>query len=342
MLLALNGFDYSAIGDPFRNGKIRYLLLLLVPAIFYFLKPRLTFGPAFFGALALFSWVVNDYKYYGVFPLAVILGTLACACVVRVYLSMEGVAWILVLSGLFQAVLGLLQLCGVYFFFEPLNAADRHVPVGLMGQHTVLGTFLAAALPAALWRGKWFSAFIMCVAILATSSSMAILTAGVVFLLYAWHRFSFRASAALVGLGSLAIGALYWVKPDHPFLSFTGRWFMWDIGWRAFLENPYFGAGIGGWVGEFLPRFKNEIIDKFVNHVPQQLHSDYLDFLVEYGALPALVMLYPFYRFLRYFRPTWPHAVCVAILVNAVANFPLCLVPTALVFTLCWAEANRV
>ena len=210
-----------------------------------------------------------------------------------------------------------------------------------MGHETVLGAFLVQMICPALWGGYWYSAFLMAVAILATGSSMSIGALGVVAVLFVWHRFGFRAAAALsvLGLGSLL--AVFIQAPGNPFLSDHGRAFIWQFGYRAWKEHRIFGGGIGSWVGHYLPIYKAEILAKFSYHLPAQLHCDYLDFLVEYGVGPFLVLGASFLQLLRKLKPTWPQAVVLGTMVNAVGNFPLCLPNTALVFLISYAYAMR-
>lgn len=314
--------------------------LLLAPVLFFFFKPRLGFAPAYFAALACFSFVTHDFMLYGAFPLMVIVASLAVAAVINA----QGEGFfprLLIWSGAFQAVLALLQWAGVYILFTPARPQDYFIPVGYMGHETVLGPFLVACMAPALWRKRWILAGLMGAAAALTFSSMTWGCLGVLGLIWLWHLRGPALPAALVALGGLALSGLYYLFPEHPLLSFNGRWAMWPYGWKAFQAAPWFGSGIGSWAGKHLVAFKAELVAAFQTTVPVHLHCDPLDFLVEYGALPGLPLVASLARFLRNFRPTSDHAICAVILVNCLANFPFCMPPLAIIFMVSWARSGR-
>jgi len=336
LFLSLNAIDYKNLGDIFRHGKLRFLFLFLAPVAFHYLRPKLSWGPALFGSLAIASFCLHDYMVYGELPLITILAVLAAACFV-VDMGEEALARLLIISGVVQSVLAVLQFFGVYFLFRPERAQDFRIPVGFMGNETVLGSFLVACICPALWRKNYFAAGLMALAIILSYSQMAWGCLGVVAVLYSWHRINFRSAVYLSAIGLLSLTAAISLMPHSPALSFHGRLFIWPFGLRALEAGPLFGGGIGSWTGVYIPLFKDEILEQFHNHLPYQLHCDYLDFLVEYGLIPFGILGYALVEFIYKFKPSWPHAVCAAILVNALANFPLCLPPTALIFVVCWA-----
>lgn len=108
------------------------------------------------------------------------------------------------------------------------------------------------------------------------------------------------------------------------------------------MEHPFFGSGVGSWATHYMPKYALDLVKAFGDTIPLQMHCDPLDFLIEYGAVSALIMLACIVRFIVNFRPNWTSAVCVAILVNSLGNFPLCLVNIAVIFVVCWAFSNRV
>lgn len=339
LFLSLNAMDFGLIADPFRDGKIRWLMLTMVPVSFYFFRKKLTFGPAYFAALALFGFTVRDFMLYGAMPIILIFGVMGMA-VVCVDLGRETFAKLLVASGTFQAVLGLLQVCGIHILTALPEPSALHKPFGLWGHETVLGPFLVACLAPALWRGRWLSAGLMLAAILATVSTMTYAALGAVLVLFIWHRtrFIYAVLVSLLGAWLLAIG--FYLFPDHPVLSVNGRGVIWKYVWEALQERPVWGYGPGAWAGKILPSYFKQYAEE-LRSMPVQMHMDYLEFLVAYGAAGAVPLVYEGIRFVRNFRPSWMHAVCVGILVNALGNFPLCLPPLALVFVVCWAHSMR-
>lgn len=342
LFAALNFMDFGRIagGDIFRDGKIRYLFLLCAPLAFVYLRTHLTFAPAFFAALAIVSFTLHDFLFHAAMPLLMVLATMIGAVAV-VKLGKEKLAELLIWSGTLQASFALAQyFFGFHFFFRPVKLEHVHIPVGLYGHETILGPFLIACLPPALWGRRWLPAGMIALAAALGMSSMTLAGLGAVLVVYVWHRWGVRAAGSLVGAGACLLGMLFIMAPKINLLNVNGRDVIWRYGWEAFLARPLFGSGIGAWAGEWLQVFSDRYAVE-LRTMPRQMHSDPLDFLVEYGMVAAVPLAAAGGLFLRHFRPSWTHAVVVGILVDCLANFPLCLPPIALIFVACWAHSMR-
>lgn len=339
---ALNLMDYGTFpgGDPFRDGKLRYLFFTCGPLAYVYFKRHLGVAPAFFVGMSIISYTIHNFMLYAATPLLMILAVMAGATAL-VKMGRERVASLLVWSGTLQAGFALVQLIfGYHMLYIPDEPKFMHIPVGLYGHETVLGPFLLACLCAALWRRDWVRSGLMVAALLASLSSMTIGCLGVVVLIYVWHVAGGRVAAALLALGAVLLAGFFMVDPSHPLLDWDGRGVIWKYGWMAFLERPMFGYGPGAWYGELLRKYSVEYAAE-LRTMPRQLHCDSLDFLVEYGLFGAAFMALPMLRYVWRFRPTWTHAASAAILVNGLANFPLCLPSIAVVFVACWAFSNQ-
>lgn len=340
VLIALNGLDYINLGDPFRHGKIRYSLLLLVPVVFEFFRRRLHWAPAFVGAMALASWVLHDFKILAELPLIEILGCLSLACFIVRYPS-KNFATILILSGCFQAVVSLLQWQGIHPWAVPAEKKDWFEMVGTYGHRTVLGPFLVACLAPALWERRWAAALLILVTISMLHSTMTFAALGTLFLVWAWRFMSPLWSILLGYFGAIGLGIALYLAPHFSGFDPDGRLYMWSAGLEAVKECPLFGSGIGGWAQVHLPKYGPGLLKAFGDTIPVQLHSDPLDYAVEFG-LPALaVLLAAFAQFVWRFRATWCHAACAALLVNSLGNFPFAIISIALVFVICFTFSMR-
>lgn len=341
LFAALNLTDFGSIpgGDIFRDGKIRYLFLVAGGALFVYLRKHLTFGPAAFACMAVWSYVLHDFLYYAGMPLLMILTVMGVAVAV-VKRGKELLGRLLILSGTLQAGYALLQLMGIQLLYTPLNPEHMRLPVAMWGHETVLGPFLVACLCPALWGRSWVAAALMTIVALATASSMTIAALGAVYLVFLWHLAGWRFAALPAAFGACGLAMALVVAPDAGLLNINGRGVIWRYGWEAFLERPLFGHGIGSWAGQLLGKYVGKYAHE-LHTLPRQLHMDALDFLVEYGVVGALPLAAAGGLFLRNFRPTWAHAVCVGLLVNGLANFPLCLPPLAVIFVACWALSAR-
>lgn len=339
--LFFNLVDYKKIADEFRDGKVRWLALSLVPVTFVTFRRHLSWAPAYFGALAVFSFAINDYRQFSCFPLLLILGTLVMSCVL-VKQGEDFFARSLMIMGAFQAGIAILQTLGVHLIFTPVLEKEYYNAVGLIGHATILGPTLVAALCPALWRKHYLLSALIIAAILATKSSMTYASLVAVVLIYLWRARGVAWAFGGAALILAAAAAAYLLYPQGNAWRMTGRAVLWEYGWRAFMENPLWGFGPGSWMGIFLPRYKREFVQIFETQWPKQLHNDYMEFLIDYGILPALPLLVALGQFLRGFRPTWTHAICVGLLVNAGANFPLCLPPTAMILVVAWAYCFKI
>lgn len=335
-LLTLNGLDHAMVEPFLRGGKIRYLALSVAVIAFFFFWRRLSWAPALFAALAILSFSGHNYDAYATFPLLLILGVLTLAAAIvgcgKVFL-----ADLMILTGAFEAGTALAQVAGLHPLFMPLSLAERNAAIGFIGDTSNLGILLVACLCPALWKRQYTLSALMIAGCLATGSSMTLGSLSIVLALYLWQAFGFRLAAIYATLGASLIGLSFYIFPETKLFSLTGRSYIWGLGRRAFWENPLYGSGLGSWAGHFAKAWEKEILAVNDDHVPRQLHCDYLDFLVEFGALAAPPFVAAFLEFCWNFRPTWTHAAVAAILVNALANFPLSTPQGALIFVCCWA-----
>ena len=332
LILALNGVDYAQLINAFDDGKTRYLLLSLVPISFIFVTKRLGWAPALVSALALFSWVVHDYKpsHDTVLPIISIFACLGLASAV-VYLGERLFGNILIASGLVQGVIALLQWARAIGVL-PFGFPHHELPDGLIGNSTLLAPFLVICLAPAIWRGIWWAVIPIAAAVLACHSvgGLVCLTA---LLLLRFGIFIPFAAAMLYPLG-LYFGVCHLY--GRSLIDSDGRYFMWSFGWRAIREHFWFGSGIGAWENIYLPRFQNELLESFHYHLPRALHNDYIDFAIEYGCAPLCALFVGLIAWLRKFRPTWPHAVCATTMVDACFSFPAPQIYMAVPFLVCW------
>lgn len=335
LLAVLNGVDYAGLVDAFDDGKTRYLLLSLVPVSFWFFCKRLGWAPAFIGALALFSYVTHDYKpsHDTVLPILSIFACLAFASAI-VTIGEEAFGNVLIASGLVQGLIAILQGARAARLL-PFPFWHHTLPDGLVGQNTLLATFLVICLAPALWRKLWWAAIPIGAAVLVCHSvgGLVCLTVLLMVRFWRWEPWIFLVPAALA-LGSRVLYGRSLADSD-------GRFFMWSFGWRAVKEAPWFGSGIGAWENIYLPRFQNEILEVFHEHLPRQMHNDFLDFAIEYGLAPMAVLMAAVLQWIRNFRTTWPNAVCAAVLIDACFSFPAEEIFLAVPFLVCWSLSGR-
>lgn len=274
------------------------LMLALAAALFWRGRARLRdvewLALASLGAMAV-SAAFATSPAYALTPLA--LAGVSCAVLLCTRAD-ERELWLEWLAGavLLVAALGLAEVLGL----GPASLPGR-APSATMGQRNALAHFLLLGAPvvwAALPRRVLVLAgtFVIAAVIVATRSRAAWLTALPVLACFAaFHgRAALRpavAAAAGIAAAALAPVALRW-KSAHPYLdslrrlvdfetgSGAGRLVEWKASLALFAEHPLLGVGPGNWFVEY-----------GVAHGGGRFaHSDLVGFLVERGALGAVLL----------------------------------------------------
>lgn len=342
LFAVFNFFDYHNLGDIFRQGKYRWMFFALAPITFFWVKEKLHWTIGFYAAYLLLSFVMWDYPIVGVMSILLGFGVIFFSAFM-VTLEEDFIAKLLVVSGTFQAMVAILQWQGIHFLFQPAEAWGLNLTTGTYGHNTILGPFLACCLAPALWKKQWVPALFMTFACAISKSTMTIGSLAAIYMIYLWYRTSFNVAFYLALMSALALAVGFMLTPvEHHegdyFYSMNGRAMFWGAGWKAFLEAPFFGGGPGSWVGKYTEKY----IGTYQRTMRVwQLHNDYLEYLVEYGAVPFAILFAGLVVFIKKFKPTWTHAVCAALLVNALGNFPFQIVPLALLFIVCFVYSNR-
>lgn len=338
LFAVFNFLDYRSLGDIFRQGKFRYMFLSLVPLTFFYIKDKLHWTLAFFASYMLFSWVIHDYQISGIMSLTITFGVMTFTAFMLT-IEKEMLAELMIFFGSFQAIFALLQWHFGHFLFTPKEEWGLYLTTGTYGHNTILGPFLACCLAPALWKGQWIWAVLITFICVISKSTMTAGSVAAVYLIFLWSKTSFKMAfyVGLTGIVLLAIGyklsggGHVTDRVGDNFYAFNGRFTFWKAAWKAFLEHPIFGGGIGSWVSTYTMKYIGNYQDTLV----LQVHNDYLEYLVEYGSAPFIVLAGGLVEFIRGFRPTWHHAVCVAVMVDALGNFPFQIVPIALLFCVC-------
>lgn len=301
--------DWAEGTDLVRAGQERALFLLGGIALFTVLRRSLTSPFAAFFAYASVLWALQNYPFHGGEHLL----HLAAASILAVWFAQypEALEFWLTQIGFAEAIFGLAQ----YFGWNPwhyANSWELFKPSGTFGQETILGAFLAAALAPALFSRRYYAALPIFLCCLATKSTMTTLAAGSVVFLWLAHQWGwFR--ACILGVICAGVGVDFFARhPDHEFFNFNGRVRFWAWAWNRFRERPLFGFGPGSWLDN-APTFELRLT---------HAHNEFLEFLTEYGSVGGVIAAWAGSLFALNYRPTWYHAMTVAIFVDSIGNFP--------------------
>lgn len=315
---------------------MRYLLLACIPPLFLIIKKHISWPIAYFYCYVLFFFILRNYPITECFMLILISATLFFGGYLA-HFSQKKLGFWLVCAGSIQAVIAIFQRFGVHILFTPNEAWGMYLATGTMGHNTVLGPLLVACLAPALWMRNYVCAAIILCAALLCSSSMTFASLGFVLWVFYWYRTS-NFWACISAYLCVIVGAILWISfPNMEIFGTSGRVPIWIAAIEAFKSAWIVGHGLTYWPLVYLPQKVGLQGDLAWIHI----HSDYLEILVAYGVSLFIPLLYAIYQFVSRFKPSWPHAVCGAILINALANFPFQIVPIALIFIVCWAYCAK-
>jgi hypothetical protein len=311
--------------DNAREGKIRAVLLTAPFLAYGALKRPLGRALAALIGYIAFMWVMRNYEYNG----ALYLINLLASCLVAWWLARyERLTLWLSIVGLFQACLGLEEFMGLNFWHYAETWA-LNKPTAMFNQETLLGGFLVACLPAALFTGRWWAYVPIAACILATKSSMSYAGLGVVVLVWIWAKAGWKPAAALCAAGACL---LPWLPAD--LLDPNGRLLFWRFAIKEYVvKRPLFGFGPGFWWPQAPVVFGGRLNEGLhLTHI----HNEFIEGQVELGAAGMGIVAAGLVGFSHHFRPTWHHATVAGILVVSVGNFVFHIAPIGVIFLTAW------
>lgn len=261
---------------------------------------------------------------------------------------------------LLAAVYAYIQIAGGDFIFHYAPGIDSSLPVSFFGQQTRYGSFAAPVAALLLvWPWGWVPSLLIAGTCVATGSSFVLASLLSGYLLVLGYRASRRLLAPLLAAGVILAIAGCVFLPNNELFFAHGRYEIWGATWRAWKQSPYqlfgFGPGSYGLLVEtktvvlpggtvaiqpesfFSKNFQPEITRDHGNFF--QAHNDYLQLIFECGWVGILIILVgafvigrALYR--RWWVPGYTsleargcQAYLVAILVNALGNFPFQMSP---------------
>ena len=321
-------FNWSQQGDFIRSGQERSLLFIASIMSFLCLKPVVGRAVAAMFSYAGVMWMLRDYPVHGLQHLLFFLS----ATVVAYFLARErSLDKILTYLGVFQACIGIAEWSGINLWGYA-NGWEQGKPTGTFGHETMLGCFLAATLAPALFSRRYAASGVILACALMTGSTMTLVSVVTVLLLFMTKEFGARSAAVvLAGLG-IAAGLFFFINPESTWFSSTYRTVFWQMGVEQFWKHPIFGSGPGYWLDN-----APIVYGRRVTH----LHNEFLELVVEYGAIGGVFGLSAILGWLWRFRLTWDYVFCAAILVNCIGNFPLHIAGIAPLFLMAWVVGLR-
>jgi hypothetical protein len=277
-------------------------------------------------------FVLRNYPIMGSLYMLLLPAVLAIGVYFSGYDRSKFGMWLSYL-GLIQAVIAIFQVCGVHLLFTPREAWAQNLATGLMGHNTVLGPFLVCCFAPALWQRRYLTASVLFLAAALSDSSMTYASLGFVLWAYYWHRSGPKMAAYSAYLGFTALCLIYALFPSLGVFGLSGRAHIWAQAVTAWKSAWLFGHGAGSWEYVLSPKLVGLVGGTM--RWPQ-IHNEYLECLVAFGVALFVPLMLAIGQFSKRFKPTWHHAICGALLINAAGNFTFQIPTLALIFIVSW------
>lgn len=327
VLIPVNVWDVTSLGDPFREGRVRDLVFLAAPLIAFIWSHRLPGWICLFWCWSVWLWAYWGMDAYGWAPIALTpLFVFFARALVR--LEPRLVMLALRISFSLQAALAIPQFLG----WNPtmwIEHGKKYGPIGTIGQETLLGSFLAPLVIVAIWEWTLWEAALGLVVCVICNSTMTVAALGAALVMAVWKRIGPRAAAGVALLGALLSPVGLILKPeDNSFYNTSGRSYVWGVALEKYWDHPM-GWGPGSWEGLYvswgIPQDKGTW---------PQLHSEPLTALFETGWLGLAIALLGISLTLRATRNPVKATILGGLFVNSWGNSAFHYPVTAFVFCL--------
>lgn len=221
----------------------------------------------------------------------------------------------------FWQVLQVLELDPI---FAPISEG-RMPRVGFMLNENFAGAFVALCLPVFLRPGWRWGLAVVGLGLLLAQTSLAVFSAFAGLLFWGVVKRRMYVSLAIAVAGSVG----YILLVDGPGFE---RWPVWKLGLLGWIEEPWFGFGLGHWALLF-----TKPVSGAGSGIWMQAHNEFLQGMFEMGIGFAVVCVGYLIRAWDATINRWrdglliPAAALVIIAVNSAANFPFHVGATAIV-----------
>ncbi len=243
---------------------------------------------------------------------------------------------------------------------------DFHRVQAFFGQHTLYGPFAVACAAPALFRKRYLRAIFLFSPIIPIDSSFTYLSAAVVIAMFLAFRFGRKAVLGISLVGLLAAGwaGNMYLRGDflkYEFLNDNGRFAIWKITARIAEARPILGhGGLGTFAEQFQVFERKDLraslgVDDsklspealIITHDAEYLfhrsgvffssHNEFLQVFYEFGLVGlflAVLLVFTFWWWWSIANPSpeiWAlGAIFFSVMANSLGNFPLHLIPQAL------------
>jgi O-antigen ligase len=249
----------------------------------------------------------------------------------------------IVLSGVGTGIFAILQLFNMDPIFHYAPGIDSTLPIGLLGQTTKYGAFMAICFGIAVAYDFWLLSLFIGIMALTSMSSMTF-AAMLAVLIVRSRRMKYGTSISrylvLIPGGVLLFG--FFLRPEANVFFSHGRTEIWMATIKAWWNGRrLFGFGPGSFDVLFASNWQPESTHGI--GIFNRAHNDYIQLIFEFG-IPGILLIVGlivcllayYWTFLKYPRKAKKSQIAAecaftAIAVNALANFPFQLAPHYLI-----------
>jgi hypothetical protein len=333
--------------EPIRFSKELFICLAgLIPlSVLIWKKTRLSLACAFLyvGANMCLTGF-GPAQHYNFIGIALSLSALIPLIGIE-YLDLKKLTEWIGVSGFLMSCWALMQyLFGYDPFFKYINDFETHLPVGFMGQQTVLGPYLAMTFACAVFTRQHILASFIMFGIYATNSSFSYLCLCVVFYFMCFHVFSKWKILAVNAVGAIAsVFVVYKVLDGSNNIELFlphGRLLAWKeifgVIDKFSLNQHLFGTGVGTFKFIFT-RMESEWLIRNIG-LYLQAHNEFIQAYFELGLAGLLIFFWIIVdatliviKNRSAMTDCWA-AIFFIVLANSLGSFPLHLQPHGLFF----------
>lgn len=366
-LLALPFIFSASVGEQMREPKAQFLILICGIMLSYELGRRISWPLGAGAALCYLSsfFLAHAFPYEQLLMFSAAMGS--CLLFTQFKKNdVERLFELLEAAGCLTAAYALIfQFTDHDPFLHAIPGASLTRVPAFFGQHTLYGPFAVGCFAPALFRRHYWRAALIAAPIPLINSSFTYLSLGVVLAMFAIFRLGKR---AILGLSLMAALAAGWVgytyaRGDYvkqEALNDNGRFALWNLTWAVSKPRLLIGHGYSSFQIQF-PLFlskeirqANGLNDEGLSEKAKRIlalgeelrlrsgiflhpHNELLLVLYEFGLVGVFVALTIILTFFFFWvdcpdtAENWAlGAIFFSFLANSMGNFPLHLIPQAL------------
>ena len=309
---------FKSSGDPFRDGKLNFLIPAMCLYGVYFIYKKINRIIAAAMSICVIHWALLGSQLYG---LMFVAGSI-CVLIVsyKIAEKKELAMNLLRVTIWIQVIYGISQLLGAHIWADKMPYFGS-LAYGSIGHPTGYGIFLGILFPMAFYYFSFFECLVLIALILINFKAVPILALVSGFFYLSWRELGNKVLVAFMPVVA-GLALCSYLFPEIKFFSFDGRFFIWGEAWR---NLNLIGHGPGSWFG----LYQNWGIN--YHNIWDYLHNDWLQLLFECGLGVFIICVYGFIKL----SITLPKQYGMSLFimgVGAMGEFPFHIASTAMVF----------